>query len=90
MALINATWKVTHAGVVLLDWDDFSDGEPRVQRAFIAVRVAILGGAAQTFLGSEHLIPTPTVRRFGFSMTTQRRAVRAGAHGFIMMRLTIA
>jgi hypothetical protein len=53
--LINATWKVTHAGVVLLDWTDYSDGEPRVQRAPLADRVAILGGAAVTYLGRKNV-----------------------------------
>jgi hypothetical protein len=56
--LINATWKVTHAGVVLLDWTDYSDGEPRVERAFIADRVAILGGAAVTYLGRKNVSHT--------------------------------
>jgi hypothetical protein len=51
MALINATWKVTHAGVVLLDWTDFSEGEPRVERAFVNDRVAVLGGDSITNLG---------------------------------------
>jgi hypothetical protein len=58
MALINATWKVTHAGVVLLDWTDFSEGEPRVERAFANDRVAILGGDAITNLGRKNVSHT--------------------------------
>jgi hypothetical protein len=58
MPLINATWKVTHAGVVLLDWTDFSDGEPRVERAFVNDRVAVLGGASITNLGRQNVSHT--------------------------------
>jgi hypothetical protein len=65
--LINATWKVTHAGVVLLDWTDFSDGEPRVERAFANDRVAVLGGDSITNLGRKNVSHTASftqVRHF--------------------------
>lgn len=63
MPLINATWKVTHAGVVLLDWDDWSEGEPRIERAFIADRVAVLGGDAVTYLGRKNVSHTASFSR---------------------------
>jgi hypothetical protein len=75
MAWINATWKVTHAGVILLDWTDFSDGEPKVERAFIADRVASLGGNAQTYLGRKNVSHTAsfTQVRFFFSYDVDRK-----------------
>jgi hypothetical protein len=63
MALITATWRVTHAGVVLLDFDEWSEGEPRIERAFIADRVAVLGGDAQTFLGRGNVSHTASFSR---------------------------
>src|SRR4029077_6866738 len=66
MPLINATWKVTHAGVILLDWDDFSDGEPRVERAFVNDRVASLGGIPITNPGRGHLSRTASFSRVRF------------------------
>jgi hypothetical protein len=66
MPLINATWKVTHAGVVLLDWDDFSDGEPRVERAFIADRIASIGGVAIVNQGRGNLSHTASFSRVRF------------------------
>jgi hypothetical protein len=64
--LINATWKVTHAGVVLLDWTDFSDGEPRVERAFANDRVAVLGGDSITNLGRKNVSHTASFTRVRF------------------------
>jgi hypothetical protein len=66
MALINATWKVTHAGVILLDWTDFSDGEPRVERAFANDRVAVLGGDAITNLGRKNVSHTASFTQVRF------------------------
>jgi hypothetical protein len=66
MPLINATWKVTHAGVVLLDWTDFSDGEPRVERAFVADRVAVLHGDAITNLGRKNVSHTASFTQVRF------------------------
>lgn len=66
MALINATWKVTHGGVILLDWTDFSEGEPQLVRAFIAERVAVLGGDAVTFFGRGNLSHTASFTQVRF------------------------
>jgi hypothetical protein len=66
MPLINATWKVTHAGVVLLDWTDFSDGEPRIERAFVSDRVAVLHGDAVTYLGRKNVSHTASFSRVVF------------------------
>jgi hypothetical protein len=63
MALINATWKVTHAGVILLDWTDFTEGEPRVERAFVNDRVAVLRGDSITNLGRGNVSHTASFNR---------------------------
>jgi hypothetical protein len=60
MPLINATWKVTHNGVVLLDWTDYMQDEPKLDRAFISDRVASIGAAAITNLGRLNLSHTAT------------------------------
>jgi hypothetical protein len=66
MPLINATWKVTHAGVVLLDWTDFSDGEPRVERAFVNDRVAVLHGGSIANLGRQNVSHTASFTQVRF------------------------
>ena len=61
--LITATWRVTHNGVILLDWDDWMQDEPKVDRAFISDRVAVLGGNSITNLGRKNLSHTATFTR---------------------------
>jgi hypothetical protein len=55
--------EVTHSGVILLDWDDWSDGEPQIERSFISDRVAVLGGAAITNLGRLNVSHTASFTR---------------------------
>jgi hypothetical protein len=61
--LITATWKVTHAGVILLDSDEFMREEPRLERAFISDRVASLGATAITNLGRGNVSHTASFTR---------------------------
>jgi hypothetical protein len=61
--LITATWRVTHNGVVLLDWDDWMQDEPKVDRAYISDRVAVLGGAAITNVGRRNVSHTAAFTR---------------------------
>ncbi len=65
MPLINATWKVTHAGVVLLDWTDFSDGEPHIDRSFLFDGFAALSGSGsgKRYLTRENLSHTVAFTR---------------------------
>jgi hypothetical protein len=63
MPLINATWKVTHAGVILLDWDDYMQNEPSVTRAFVIDRFAALNDNSMRYIGREAVSHVATFSR---------------------------
>jgi hypothetical protein len=63
MPLITATWRVTHAGIVLLDWDDQMNSEPALDRSFAVDRFASLGGGGRTNLGRVNVSHTATFSR---------------------------
>jgi hypothetical protein len=61
MPLINATWKVTHDGVILLDWTDYMQSEPQIDRAFLVDRfAALVAGGGMAYFGRENLFHTVT------------------------------
>jgi hypothetical protein len=65
MPLINATWRVTHDSVVLLDWDDFMQSEPEIDRAFAVDQFAALSGSgvSRTHFSRHNLFHTVAFSR---------------------------
>jgi hypothetical protein len=61
--LITSTWRVTLAGVVLLDWDDLMNDEPKLDGAFVAHRIIGLGAAGVRNIGRKNISHTASFSR---------------------------
>jgi hypothetical protein len=53
--LINSTWKVQLAGVVLLDFTDYITAEPKLDRLFVTDRVIAIGAASVRNVGRQNI-----------------------------------
>jgi hypothetical protein len=65
--LISPKWRVRLGEVVLLDWDDFSQGEPLIRRDCIPRAKTPVGASHSTQLGAtnvSHTLSLSRVRRF--------------------------
>lgn len=63
MPLINATWRVTHAGVVLLDFGEQMQNEPELDRSFVNDNFASLSGSGKSNIGRQNLFHTAAFSR---------------------------
>jgi hypothetical protein len=61
--LINSTWKVQLAGVVLLDFTDFITAEPKLDRVFVTDRVIAIGAASVRNVGRQNISHTASFSR---------------------------